>query len=190
MPQSALCRPTRLTGIAVATALAFAGQNASAGPITPTYLAAGVQTPNFPTACSNAAKCYNGTETFSSWAGGDFTSTFRTGTSNFDSSTYIRGVYAANGDPKWTRSAANQYGGANGTTAFPSLTGNATAPTSAYLIRLSTSANIPGVNYFGMWVSALDAGNSLQFYSDGKLLYSFGSTDLQAALGACSTLNA
>ena len=187
----ALCRPTRLTGIAAAAALAlFAGQDASAGPITPTYLAAGAQTPNFPAACGSATRCHYGTEAFSSWAGGDFTSTFSTGTSNFDANTYIRGVYTANGDPKWTKSAANQYGGANGTGAFPSLTGSTTAPTSAYVIRLSTSANIPGVNYFGIWISALDANNSLQFYSNGQLLYSFGSTDLQAALGACSTSNA
>lgn len=183
------CRLLRLTSIvAVALLARSAAQDASAGPITPTYLAAGVQTPNFPTACGSATSCYYGTETFSSWAGGDFTSTFRTGTSNFDSSTYIRGVYSANGDPKWTRSAANQYGGASGTTAFPSLTG-ATSPSSAYVIRLSTSANIPGVNYFGLWISALDANNSLQFYSGRQLLYSFGATDLQTALGACSVLN-
>jgi hypothetical protein len=180
----------RLMGIAVAAVAAlFAGQDASAGPITPTYLAAGVQTPNFPTACSSATSCFYGTETFSSWAGGDFTSTFQTGTSNFNSSTYIRGAYTSNGDTKWAKSAANQYGGAKGTTAFPSLTG-ATSPSSAYVIRLSTSANIPGVNYFGIWISALDAANSLQFYGGGKLLYSFGATDLQTALGTCSTSNA
>ncbi len=186
----ALGSPARLTSVVAAAALALlAGHDASAGPITPTYLAAGVQTPNFQTTCGSATKCYYGTEAFSSWAGGDFTSTFQTGTSNFDSSTYIRGVYTANGDTRWTKSAANQYGGANGTGAFPSLTGSATAPTSAYAIRLSTSANIPGVNYFGIWISALDAANSLQFYSNGQLLYSFGSTDLQAAIGACSTSN-
>ena len=181
----------RLTGVPIAAALAFfAGHDASAGPITPTYLAAGVQTPNFPTACGSATKCYYGTETFSNWAGGDFTSTFQTGTNTFDASTYIRGVYTANGDTRWVKSAPNQYGGANGTGSFPSLTGSATAPTSAYAIRLSTSANIPGVNYFGIWISALDANNSLQFYSNGQLLYTFGSTDLQAAIGACSTSNA
>ncbi len=178
-------------GIVGAAALALlAGQDASAGPITPTYLAAGVQAPNFTTTCGSASKCYYGTETFSNWAGGDFTSTFQTGGGNFDANTYIKGVYTSNSDPKWTKSAANQYGGTNGTGSFPSLTGSATAPTSAYLIRLSTSANIPGVNYFGIWISALDANNSLSFYSNGQLLYSFGSTDLQAAIGACSTSNA
>ncbi len=188
MPRSILCRPARLTGVAVALAL-FAGQGASAGPITPTYLAAGVQTPNFPTACGSATSCYYGTETFSNWAGGDFTSTFQTGTSNFDANNYIRGVYTANGDTNWSSSPANQYGGVNGTLPYPELFGK-TSPGDAYLIRLSHSANIPGVNYFGIWLSALDANNNLQFYSGGQLLYSFGSTDLQAALGACSASNA
>lgn len=79
----------------------FARQEASAGPITPTYLAAGVQTANFSTACGSATSCYYGTEAFSSWAGGDFTSTFQTGTSSFTPNTYIKGVYTANGDPNW-----------------------------------------------------------------------------------------
>ncbi len=184
------CGPRRLASIAVAAALAsFTGQDASAGPITASYLAAGVQSPNFPTACGSATSCYYGTETFTNWTGGDFTSTFQTGTSNFNASNYIKGVYTANGDTNWSKSAANQYGGANGTLPYPELFGN-TSPGDAYVIRLSTSASIPGVNYFGIWISALDASNNLQFYSNGKLLYSFGVTDLQSALGTCSTSNA
>ncbi len=183
------CRPMRLASIAVAAALAFAGQDASAGPITASYLAAGVQTPNFPTGCSGTTSCYYGTEAFTNWSEGDFTSTFQTGTSNFGASNYIKGVYTANGDTNWSRSPANQYGGANGTAPYPELFGN-TSSGDAYVIRLSTSASIPGVNYFGIWISALDASNNLQFYSGGKLLYSFGVTDLQTALGTCSGSNA
>ena len=183
------CHPARLASIAFAAALALAGQDASAGPITASYLAAGVQSPNFSTTCGSATSCYYGTEAFTNWAGSDFTSTFQTGTSNFTASTYIKGVYTSNGDPNWSKSAANQYGGANGTSPYPELFGN-TSPGDAYVIRLSTSANIPGVNYFGIWISALDASNNLQFYSGGKLLYSFGVTDLQSALGSCSTSNA
>lgn len=87
------------------------GQEASAGPITASCLAAGVQAPSFPAVCGSATSCHYGTETFSGWAGGDFTSTFQTGGSNFTASNYIQGIYSANRDPKWTRSAANQYGG-------------------------------------------------------------------------------
>ena len=187
MHQPTFCGPLRL---AIAAALALlTGPDASGGPITPTYLAAGAQAPNFSTTCGSATSCYYGTETFSNWAGGDFTSTFQTGASSFDANNYIRGVYTANGDTNWSKSAANQYGGANGTSPYPELFG-ATSPGDAYLIRLSHSASIPGVNYFGLWLSALDANNNLQFYSGGQLLYSFGSTDLQAALGACSASNA
>ena len=172
----------------IAAALAFTTQDASAGPITATYLAAGVQTPDLPTTCGSATKCYVGTETFTNWAGGDFTSTFQTN-NRFDANNYIKGVYTSNGDTNWSKSAANVYGGANGTAPYPELFGN-TSPGDAYVIRLSTSASIPGVNYFGIWISALDASNNLQFYSNGKLLYSFGVTDLQTALGTCSTSNA
>ena len=178
----------RLAGIVFAVALAFAGRNATAGPITASYLAAGVQTPDFSATCGSATSCYYGTEAFTNWAGGDFTSTFQTG-GNFTANTYIRGVYTANGDTNWSKSPANQYGGANGTSPYPELFGN-TSPGDAYVIRLSTSANIPGVNYFGIWISALDASNNLQFYSNGKLLYSFGVTDLQTALGTCNGSNA
>ena len=183
------CRLTCLASIAIAAALAFAGQDASAGPITASYLAAGVQTPNFSTTCGSATSCYYGSETFSGWAGGAFTSTFQTGTSNFDANNYIKGAYTANGDTNWSKAPADQYGGANGTSPYPELFGK-TSPGDAYGISLTTSANIPGVNYFGIWLSALDANNNLQFYNRGQLLYSFGSTDLQAALGTCSTSNA
>ncbi len=182
-------RLTCLANLAVAAALAFAGQDASAGPITATYLAAGVQTPNFQTTCGSATSCYYGSETFSGWAGGAFTSTFQTGTSNFTATNYITGAYTAGGDTNWSKAAADQYGGANGTAPYPELFGK-TSPGDAYGISLTTSDNIPGVNYFGIWLSALDANNNLQFYNRGQLLYSFGSTDLQAALGTCSVSNA
>ena len=168
--------------------LAFAGQGASAGPITPTYLAATVQNPNFTTTCGTATSCFYGTETFSNWAGGNFTSTFKTGTSNFSATDYINGAYTAGGNANWTKAAADQYGGSAGTTPYPELFGKSTIA-DAYTIILTHSASIPGVNYFGIWLTALDAKNNIQFYNNGQLIYTFGSTDLQAALGACSISN-
>lgn len=187
---AALGRAGRLAMMAGAAALALCAiQGAHAGPITASYLAAGAQAPNFPTACASATSCYYGTESFSNWAGGDFNSTFQTGTSNFTGSTFIKGAYTANGDTNWSKAPADQYGGANGTAPYPELFGK-TSPGDAYTIKLTRSANIPGVNYFGIWISAMDANSNLQFYNNGQLLYSFGSTDLQAALGACSGTNA
>lgn len=189
MPRSLLGRSTRIAGGTVAAALAlFAGQDASAGPITPTYLAATVQTPNFTTTCGSATSCFYGTETFANWAGGAFNSTFQTGTSNFNATNYINGAYSAGGDVNWTRAPADQYGGANGTLPYPELFGR-TAPVDAYTLTLTHSANIPGVNYFGIWITAIDAKNGIQFYNNGQLIYSFGSTDLQTALGACNLTN-
>lgn len=183
-------RPVRPVSVTAALfLLVCTAQVARAGPITATYLAAGVQAPNFPAACGSSASCYYGTENFTNWQGNDFTSTFNTGTTNFTATNYIRGAYSANGDTNWLKTPADQYGGVNGTLPYPELFGR-NATVDAYSIKLTSSASIPGVNYFGIWISALDQYNNLQFYSKGQLLYSFGSTDLQAALGACSVLNA
>ena len=184
-----LPRPVRLISTTAAFLIVCAAQVARAGPITPTYLSAGVQTPNFPAACGNSASCFYGTENFSSWQGGKFTSNFNTGTSNFNTTSFIRGTYSANGSPNWVKAPADQYGGTNGTLPYPELFSR-NAPVGAYKIDFTKSSNIPGINYFGIWISALDQFNNIQFYNQGKLLYSFGSTDLQAALGACSVLNA
>lgn len=188
IPQPIFWRATRLTGIAALSVLALAERGASAGPITPSYLGATVQTPNFTTTCGSATSCFYGTETFSNWAGGNFTSTFKTGTSNFNATNFINGAYTAGGNANWTRAPADQYGGSGGTLPYPELAGRS-ATADAYTIILTHSANIPGVNYFGIWLTALDAKNGIQFYNNGQLLYTFASTDLQAALGACSITN-
>jgi len=178
--------PTRLFGFAASVVITLGVAVAAHGaPFTTSYLAAGAQSPNFPTACTSGQACYYGTETFSGWNGGAFNSTFKNGTNNFDATNYIGATYTANGDPNWKSSPANQYGGAGGVSNYPELFGS-TAPGDAYAISLTHSASIPGVNYFGLWITALDASNDLQFYSNGTLLYSFGPADLQAALGSCS----
>lgn len=179
--------PTRLMGLATAVVLMLStGQVAYGGPFTTSYLGAGVQTPNFPTACTSGQACFYGTETFSNWNGGAFKSTFSTGLSNLTASSYINGDYSSNGDPNWKKAPADQYGGSNGTAPYPVISG-AASPGDAYAVKLTHSADIPGVNYFGLWISALDQSNDLQFYSNGQLIYSFGAPDLQAALGSCGT---
>jgi hypothetical protein len=78
-----------------------------------------------------------------------------------------------------TVSAANQYGGASGTGYFGTVTN------SSYTLTLSASGGLPGVNYFGMWFSALDGGNQLQFFNGNTLLYSFTPATFQSLVGAC-----
>jgi hypothetical protein len=45
------------------------------------------------------------------------------------------------------------------------------------------------VNYFGFWLSALDAGNQLAFLNGGVVVGTFTPADLVAALGACTGSN-
>ena len=66
---------------------------------------------------------------------------------------------------------ADQYGGANGTGSYP-----VTFTTSGYSVDLST--NLPGgVTYFGFWLSALDGGNNVSFYSNNSLLFTFSASN-------------
>jgi hypothetical protein len=71
---------------------------------------------------------------------------------------------------------ADQYGGAGGTGLYP-VAFNDTP------YSLSLTSTIPGgVNYFGYWLSALDAGNLVSFYSNDTLLFVFDPSDVLAAI--------
>lgn len=59
----------------------------------------------------------------------------------------------------------------------------------SYTLTLTTSGGLPGVNYFGLWFSALDNANELQFYENGTLLYSFTPTLFASLVGACPNTN-
>ena len=78
-------------------------------------------------------------------------------------------------------SSADQYGGAGGTGYYPELF----ASGNGYTLTLTTSGGLPGVNYFGLWFSALDAGNDLKFYENGTLLLDFTPVLFQSLVGAC-----
>jgi hypothetical protein len=57
----------------------------------------------------------------------------------------------------------------------------------SYSLTLTNTATGGGVNYFGVWISALDAGNQMQFYdANGNLIYTFTSAQLITDLGNCS----
>jgi hypothetical protein len=67
---------------------------------------------------------------------------------------------------------ADQYGGAGGT-------GNYAVTFTGAGYSLDLSSTIPGgVNYFGYWLSALDRGNQVSFYSKGALLFTFNPQDV------------
>ena len=137
--------------------------------ITVSYGAAGVQTPS-QVVLQNATTI--GTETFDTRASGTFTTAFGTGGA-------ITGTYRGA-----TIAPADQYGGAGGTGRYVEALSN----TAGYTISLTTSG-VPGVNYFGYWLSALDTGNQLVFKRAGTTVGTYSASDLVSALGACSASN-
>ena len=72
----------------------------------------------------------------------------------------------------------DQYGAAEGV-------GKYAVSFSSYSLDLTTT--IPhGTNFFGYWLSALDAGNNVSFYSGTKLLFTFKPADVLAAVNGNS----
>lgn len=145
-----------------------------------TYAPAGIQTPNTATLCGSAPgdQCWIGQENFDSWDGSVplVDSPFPTLVSIGGLAGEISGTYSGG----LQRYGADSYGGAGGTGYYPELFG------STYTLNLSTSGDLPGVNYFGLWFSALDAGNQLEFYQDNTLLYTFTPGLFQSLVGACT----
>ncbi|MCS6986376.1 MAG: PEPxxWA-CTERM sorting domain-containing protein [Sphingomonadaceae bacterium] len=152
-----------LRPILAATAAALATAPALATVIV-TIEAPGVQN-------STATFDFNGVETFDArplGVGQNFTTDF--------GGSEITGQYV-----NVQINAADQYGGADGTgqyaVAFPAEWGGG-----PYEILLSTTRP-EGVNYFGYWLSALDAGNRVQFFKGADLVYQFNPADLLARVG-------
>lgn len=66
---------------------------------------------------------------------------------------------------------ADQYGGADGTGKYA-----VTFSSAGYSLDVSTT--LPGgVKYFGFWLSALDRGNNVTFYSGNRQLFTFSALD-------------
>ncbi|HTS46553.1 MAG TPA: PEP-CTERM sorting domain-containing protein [Bryobacteraceae bacterium] len=136
--------------------------SANADSFTVTYLPPGVQTPTGIT--SNY-------ETFDS-------PTYDAGnlTTNFGGSS-VTGTYTG----QYSIQGANEYGGAGGTGNYINLY-IPSESTYTYTLTLSSPEN-----YFGMWFSALDSGDELQFYSGSTLVYTFLPSDYSALVGVCPT---
>ena len=146
-----------------------------AGTMVVSYEPATTTSANVSALCLPTTACFVGEETFAPALVGGST-TFSTTLFNKGSMTGgIQGTYTT-----FTRSLANQYGGADGTTDH-----FATVSNGSYTLTLTTSGDVPGVNYFGLWFSALDSGNQLQFYQDNTLLYTFTPALFRSLVGAC-----
>jgi hypothetical protein len=156
-----------LTALAVFTGAATA---ARADTIVTTYSPATVQLPSS-VVVANANMI--GTETFNSAPLGTAGFTTDYGTGGVITGVYSSGLVINNAD---------QYGGAGGIGRYPDVTQGAPG---GYSIHLSTNG-VPGVNYFGYWLSALDAGNQVEFYRSGTLVGTYQPADLVAGVGSCS----
>jgi len=139
------------------------------------FEAAKVQSANTTALCAQAGAgpCTIGVENFDTrTSNATFTTNFLSGGNSTGGT--ITGTYST---PQIV--VADQYGGAGGTGKYPIAPGN-----TSYNVMLSTTLNT-GINYFGIWISALDASNQVSFYKNNVLLYSFTSSTLVAAVGSC-----
>ncbi len=125
---------------------------------------------------STAVFDYYGVESFNGWDTGTQTrtSTFNdtnssaTGASHLNSGSPITGTYT-----NVNVIGADSYGGASnsGNYAVVGLTTNQSESRSYEVTFSQTGAT--GLNYFGYWLSALDGGNSVSFYSGATELFTF-----------------
>nr|WP_294545346.1 hypothetical protein [uncultured Rhodopila sp.] len=182
---------------ALLAVLAFAGgAPAFADTVAVTYSAAGQTAPDYTAICANTVVCVYGTENFTGWTGANpFTSTFKdggSGTYNQPAGVTFNGSYAAapgtttGTGGEWISVPQNEYGGVSGQT-YPELFGSPNVGLtnlSTYTLTLS-STGVPGTNYFGIWISALDPYNDLRLYDGTTLVAEFNSADLVADLGSC-----
>lgn len=203
MPASNLTCPR--TAILAAAALCGAllctvSSPANADVVAISYSPPGEQSANFAELCSNTTHCFYGTEDFSTWTGGNFTSSFTTGANSIPTGVTFTGVYQATDNTtgsQWLSEQQNEYGGTDGAN-YPELygpgakTGPAGQTQTSYTLDLSATGLPAGksINYFGVWISALDPYNDLKIYNtQDQLIAEFDSSSLLAALGTCDTSN-
>jgi hypothetical protein len=96
-------------------------------------------------------------------------------TTDFGTQGAITGVYS--GPAGVEIRAATEYGGAGGTGNYIVAYGS-----DPYTLTLSSNPTLDpeGINYFGFWLSALDAGNIVTFYRSGVELYQVTPADVSA----------
>ena len=164
-----------ISGLLAGLFVGIAGTSV-AGPISVSYSAAGVQTPSSSAICGTTVGCTVGYETFSyapTGSAGSYTSNFSSGTGTASAYTGVYSPVQVN--------PADQYGGAGNTGNYDVVFG------SSNTLTVTNNTTGGGVNYFGIWISAADAGNELQFFdASNNLLYTYTAQDMINALGSCA----
>ncbi len=197
------CFSAAATALVGASLLAGLPAPASADQVQITYSAAKQVSPDFASICASATTCDYGVENFTGWSGAStFQSTFSDGVHSTSPGVSFDGTYTAGAGTttgkggEWVSSAQNQYGGVSGQN-YPELYGNTngavtnkgTANPTNYNLAVSATG-VPGVNYFGIWISALDAYNDLKVFDGDSVIAEFDSSVLLAELGKCTTPSA
>ena len=159
--------------LGVLTPIAFADQLAK------TYLKPTVQEISAAqlTPANSSVTPYFGTESFDTRATGAFTTNFNT--ASMTSSNLGTNITCTFGG-SFTIAPADQYGGANGVGNY--ITTSAGVGTD---LQLTHTSALPGINYIGLQISALDAGNTLKFYRTGVQAGRYDPANLISAVGAC-----
>ena len=147
-----------------AMALALLTGTAAADSFSVTYEKPGVESANAASVCAGTSTCLLAQENFN----GSFS-----GTTDYGLSGIIQGKI----DGSYSLLAPDQYGAAHGQGDYIATFSNA-----GYTIDLSHSAAIPGINYFGFWLSALDSGNELEILRDGIVLFTYSAADFRAGI--------
>ena len=125
---------------------------------------------------TTATFSFSGVETFNDVAGSNPAAISKTFQDNANPATTITMNYTGPNGVQINK--ADQYGGAHGTGNYV-VAFNSTP----YTLALSSTNLGGGINYFGYWLSALDAGNEAKFYdSTGKLLFAFNPKDVLAVV--------
>nr|WP_294545348.1 hypothetical protein [uncultured Rhodopila sp.] len=184
---------------ALLTAAAFfaAPAAAVADTIDAAYAPAGQTAADFSRVCAGHAVCDFGTENFSGWSGASpYVSLFDdagAGTFSHPAGVSFTGVFAAGpgtstgSGGEWVSVPQNQYGGADGLN-YPELYGGPArglTNVSSYTLALSATG-VRGVNYFGIWLSAVDSYNDLTLYDGTAVVADIDGADVAAAVGACA----
>ena len=121
---------------------------------------------------------YYGTEVFDGrvTGGSGFTTNFNAGTVSGNLGTNITGTFSGS----FNIVSADQYGGAGNKGSYIT-----TSAGTGIDLKLTHTSALPGINYIGLQISALDAGNTLTFYRAGVQVGVYGPANLIQQVGAC-----
>ncbi len=120
------------------------------------------------------AQCTYGTESFKNLtqaqATNGFSTNFTTGANHVLPSQSLTGTYSG----QLTRVPTNEYGGAQGSAAYPTALG-----VSVYTLNLA-SKGVPGLNYLGVWITAMDQSNVLRIHTASGGEFDFTTSTLRS----------